>query len=658
MPELLSSTLDALSSLTPAGYLTLVIAVSVVCQWVAWRLGIPSILLLLLVGFGIGQAVRADEVLGHELLFDGVRLTVGIILFEGSLSLRFKQIKDLRHPVRRLCSVTVLVTWVLITTAAWLLGFDLRVALLVGAILVVTGPTVINPILRSLRPTRRVSSLLRWEGIVVDPIGAVLALLVFQAVLSGEASRAFPAVLLALGRTVLVAFGLGIGLGVLLEFVMRRRAVPDFLHGVTFLAAAITALVVSDALQPESGLLTVTVLGIFLGNRPKLHLEHVAEFKEHLQVLFVGALFIVLAGRITPEQIGAVWLRALAFLAVLVLVVRPVSILVGLLGTKVTRSERTLLAAMAPRGIIAAAVTSIFALGFGQAADSVTRRAASAAAAERAQLVAQAAELRRLADEAAQLVPLVFIVIVCTVAIYGLGIGRLAERLGLASANPQGVVFVGVNTWVVDTARLLKELGLPVLIVARSYASLAGARMAGVPTLTANILSEFAVKDLDLAGMGHFIACTPEDEINATAAREFRRVFGGADTYQLRRDGRSTGTGNDKRDTAGHLTARYAFDPQLSRADLDALMRSGRAVKRTPLSPQFTLDDFRERYGDDAVILFVQRAPGRIEVARPQLKLPHDSGALIAMVSEPRPAQGAGPAPGLPYGAEPAQRHT
>jgi NhaP-type Na+/H+ or K+/H+ antiporter len=652
MPELLSSTLDTLSSLTPAGYLTLVIAVSVVCQWIAWRLGIPSILLLLLVGFGIGQVVRADDVLGHELLFDGVRLTVGIILFEGSLSLRVKQIHDLRHPVWRLCSLTVLVAWVMITTAAWLLGFDLRVALLIGAILVVTGPTVINPILRSLRPTRRVASLLRWEGIVVDPIGAILALLVFQAVLSGEASEAFPAVLLALGRTVLVAFGLGIGLGVLLEVLMRRRAVPDFLHGVAFLAAATSALVVSDALQPESGLLTVTVLGIFLGNRPQLHLEHVAEFKEHLQVLFVGALFIVLAGRVTAEQLVAVAPRAVIFLVALVLLVRPVSVLLGLLGTKVTRSERTLLAVMAPRGIVAAAVTSIFALGFGQAAESLTRRAASAGAAERAQLVAQAAELRHLADEAAQLVPLVFIVIVCTVAIYGLGISRVAERLGLASANPQGVVFVGVNTWVVDTAKLLQQLELPVLIVARNHASLAPARMAGLPTLTANILSEFAVKDMDLAGMGHFIACTPEDEINATAAREFRHVFGGANSYQLHRDARSTGTGNDKRDTAGHLNGRYAFVPPLSRAELDARMRSGMSVKRTSLSPQFTLDDFRERYGDAAVILFVQRSPGHIEVAQPELKLPHDSGAVIAMVPQPSPA------PKVPYAAEPAQRHT
>ncbi|MDN5797414.1 MAG: cation:proton antiporter [Intrasporangium sp.] len=652
MPGILTSIFDSLNGIGPAGYLALVIAVSVACQWVAWRLGIPSILLLLLVGFGLGQIVRGEDALGHEVLLDGVRITVGIILFEGSLSLRLKQIHDLRRPVRRLCSVTVLIAWALITTSAWLLGFDARLALLIGAILVVTGPTVINPILRALRPTRRISSLLRWEGIIVDPIGAVLALLVFQAVLSGEASTALPAVLGSLGRTVLVAFGLGVGLGALLEVVMRRRAVPDYLHGVMFLAAAIGALVVSDALQPESGLLTVTVLGIFLGNRPKLHLEHVAEFKEHLQVLFVGALFIVLAGRVTPDQLVAVAPKALIFLAALVLVVRPVSVLLGLLGTGVTRNERLLLASMAPRGVVAAAVTSIFALGLARAAESLAQRAASTPPSERDALVAQAGQLQRLADEATQLVPLVFIVIVCTVAIYGFGIGRIAERFGFASPNPQGVVFVGVNTWVVDTAKHLQELGIPVLIVARNHAGLAGARAAGVPTLTANILSEFAVKDMDLAGMGHFVACTPQDEINATAAREFQHVFGGANSYQLRRDGRSTGTGDDRSDTAGHLSGRYAFVPPLSRAELDDRMVSGMTVQQVQLSPELTLEDVQEHYGDDLVILFAQRSPGRVEVARPSLALPHDEGIIVAMVREPSHA------PELTYAAEPAERHT
>ncbi len=620
MPAL-TTVLDAVRSIPPAGYLALVVAVSVLCQWVAWRVRVPSILLLLLVGFGLGQLVRAEAVFGHDVLFGGVRLAVGVILFEGSLSLRFRQVTDLRTPVRRLVSVTVLIAWVLITLAAWALGFDPRLALLVGAILVVTGPTVINPILQTLRPTRRVSSLLRWEGIIVDPIGAVLALLVFQAILAGEASQAVPAVLLSLGRTLLVSFGIAIVLGAALEFLMRRHAVPDFLHGVVFLAAAVGALAVSDALQPESGLLTVTLLGIYLANRPLVQLQHAAEFTAHLQVLFVGTLFIVLAGRVTPEQVVAVLPTALLFLAALVLVVRPVSVLLGLRGTNVTRKERTVLACMAPRGVVAAAVTSIFALGLADAAQGA----------------GGAGDLTGLADQATRLVPTVFVIIVCTVALYGLAIGPLAERLGLASANPQGVLFVGVNTWVVQTAKLLRELGIHTLIVARNAGTLAEARSAGLETLTANILSEFAVKDMDLAGIGHFVACTPEDEVNATAAREFARVFGGANTYQLHRDARMTGTGDEKHDTAGHLSARYAFVPALSRAELDRRTLSGLAVRQFELTDDYTLEDFRREHGEQAVELFVQRRPGTIEVAHEDNRNLNGGGTLIALAPRSAP---------------------
>jgi hypothetical protein len=350
------------------------------------------------------------------------------------------------------------------------------------------------------------------------------------------------------------------------------------------------------------------------------------------QVPVVGALFIVLAGRVTPQQVVQVAPMALVFLAVLVLIVRPVSVGLGLLGTNVSRKERTLLAGMAPRGVVAAAVTSIFALGLGQAAQRLSTRAASATGARREALLAQVGELHRLAGQASTMVPLVFVVIVCTVAIYGLGINRLAEKLGLASAKPQGVLFVGVNTWVVDTAKLLVESDIPVLLVARNEATLARAREAGLPTLTANILSEFAVKDMDLAGIGYFIACTPEDEVNATAARQFARVFGRANTYQLHRDRQTIDTGDDRHDTAGHLSARYAFAPELSRAELDQRMTSGMTITRARLSPQFTLADFRQRYGPDTVILFVARTAGTVEVVDRRTKLPTEEGTLVAMV--------------------------
>lgn len=174
---------DAMAGLNPAAYLALVLVVASACQWAAWQLRVPSILLLLIAGFGLGQLVTPDAVLGREVLFGAVTLAVGIILFEGSMTLRFRDVRDLGRPVLRLFSLTPLIAWAMITAAAWWLGVPLELALLVGAILIVTGPTVIAPILRMLRPTRRVAALLKWEGIVVDPIGAILAVLVFQGVL-------------------------------------------------------------------------------------------------------------------------------------------------------------------------------------------------------------------------------------------------------------------------------------------------------------------------------------------------------------------------------------------------------------------------------------------------------------------------------------------
>lgn len=647
MPDILTS----IGHLSPAGYLTVVIAVSVLCQWVAWRIGVPSILLLLITGFGIGQVVDAESVFGHDVLFDGIRITVGIILFEGSLSLRIKQIRDLRRPVARLISVTVLIAWVLIAASAYLLGFHPEVALLIGALLVVTGPTVIAPLLRALRPTQRISSLLRWEGVIVDPIGTVLALLVFQAVTASQTGLAVVAVATALVKTVVVAGVLGIALGAGLEVLLRRRAVPDFLHGVLFLAAAIGALVVSDALQPESGLLTVTILGVYLGNRPHLDIEHVAEFKEHLQVLFVGALFIVLGGRVSPAELGQVAPKALILLAALVIVVRPVSVLIGLAGTRVTRAERTMMACMAPRGVVAAAVTSIFALSIGRSADTLARQASHASGATARGLAANARHLHQLAGQAQSMVPLVFIVIVGTVTIYGLSSGRIASRLGLAAPNPQGVMFVGVNRWVVQTAGHLRDAGVPVLIVARNHATLAPARSAGLETRTANILSEYAVKDMDLAGLGSFVACTPEDETNATAARQFARTFGAAHTYQLHRDSRSTGTGDDSQDTATHLSGRYAFVPSLSRDAMDTRVRDGAKVRRFDLSAAFTLTDLRAEY-DDPVLLFVLRSPGHAQVVDHRTRIPEDSGSVLALVGVRHP-HAAGESPSR---SEPSQR--
>lgn len=352
----------------------------------------------------------------------------------------------------------------------------------------------------------------------------------------------------------LVALVLGLGLGWLLEQLARRHLIPDFLHGVVFLSAAVGALVVSNAIQSESGLFTVTILGIFLGNRPELHLQHVEEFSEHLQVLLVGMLFVMLAGRIAPAEVVDIAGQGALFVLILVLVVRPVSVLVGLWGTPVTRQERTLLAFMAPRGIVAAAVASIFGLEFLHAAERTAEAAAEATGAE-------AEALRMRAD---------------------------------------------------------------------SLMELAGARQAGLRSVTANILSEYAVQEMELPGIRSLIAGTADDEVNATAAREIAHVLGRANVYQLARSESGHG-GPSRTQAASHLSARIRFQPPHTHDELDQLVDAGHTVKRTTLTPEFGLDDFRAHHGEDAVLMFVL-SDGDVTVLTPDTEVPQEGVSLVALV--------------------------
>lgn len=633
MSGLWGAVTDVVAAISPADYLALVVVLSVLCQAVASRLRIPALLLLLLTGFGLGQAVDARDLFGSDVLYGGVSLAVGIILFEGSLSLRVRQIRDLGRPVFRLCVVTPAVAWPLITLTAWLLGFDLEVALLIGAILIVTGPTVINPILRTLRPTRRVGSLLRWEGIIVDPIGAILAVLVFQGVRAGSLGQALPSVVIALVEGVLVSAVIAAALGWVLTQIVRTHAIPDFLEGVTFLAAAIGAMSVSNAVQAESGLLTVTMLGIYLANQPSLRLVTVLEFKEHLQVLFVGALFVVLAGQVTPQQIVAIAPRALLFFAALVVIVRPVSVWLGLLRTRVEPREKRLLASMAPRGIIAAAVTSIFSLEFTRAASKKAEQAAQSSGKDRIALLDEADKMARLGHQASEMVPLVFTVIVCTVALYGLLIGKTAKRLDLADPSPQGVLFAGASPLTVETAQVLSSLKIPVLVVDRNYAALEQARIPGVTTENVNILSEYAAEEMGLSGIRYLVACTHDGDANATAARQFTPIFGRANVFQLRRDEEVEGYKSIDQDAAGHLDGRQAFRPPTSYSEFTEKFSSGMHVAITALTSEFTLSDFKAYYGPRTVMLFTYRG-GKLAMVNGTGKIPEKNISLIALVDK------------------------
>ncbi len=496
-------------------------------QWLAWRFRLPSILLLLAIGIGLGFFVNPDELLGRvtqsdasvgpTLLFPIVSLAVAVILFEGGLTLRLSELKEAGTNVLRLCTIGVAVSWGLTALAAWLLlEMAPPLAVLIGALLVVTGPTVIAPLLRHIQPARRIGSIVKWEGIVIDPIGAVLAVLVFQVVVGGGDITFADVVMMAL-KTAAIGVFFGLGVGVLLVRLVERYLIPDYLQGVVFLTSALALFALSNFLQDESGLVTVTLFGIYLANQKRVSVKHIVEFKENLVVLLVSCLFIVLGARIEASTLIDFGWRGAFFLLALILIVRPASVFAAGFRSGLHWREKLFLGFMAPRGIVAAAVASVFSLEFAHIAHQQGNGSAAAA----------------LAEQALQLAPLTFLVIVGTVSVYGLGAAPLARWLGLADPNPQGVLFAGADYWIREIASALHQEGITVALLDTNYSNVAAARMAGLNAHCISVLSEYVHEELDLAGIGRLLALTPNDEVNSLASIEFAHHFGRKNVFQL-----------------------------------------------------------------------------------------------------------------------------
>jgi NhaP-type Na+/H+ or K+/H+ antiporter len=564
-----------------AGIVTLGIA----AVWLAWRIHLPSILLLLIFGFVAGPItgfLDPDAIFG-ELLFPIVSISVAIILFEGGMSLRLKELGGIGRVVRNLVTVGALLTWVLGAAAAYyIIGLDLQPAVLLGAILVVTGPTVIVPLLRHVRPVHQVGSTLKWEGILIDPIGAVLAVLVFEALLAGGVDAAATAVALALLKTITIAgvlAALGAGFLVLL---MHRQWVPEFLESPLALTVVVATFAVSNILQPETGLLTATLMGVAVANQKVVGVGHILEFKENLRVLLISGLFILLAARLQTEDLGLIGLRELAFFAALILVVRPAAVALSSFRSEFNWRERALLSWIAPRGIVAAAVSSIFALELAEAGYAGADR----------------------------LVAITFMVIIGTVAIYGLTARPVARWLGVAQADPQGVLIVGAHPWAREIASELKDEGIPVRLVDTNYVNVAEARMAGLPVYYGSALTEGTLDNIELEGIGRLLALTSNDEVNSLTALHFSEVFGDNGVYQLPPEQLTAST---KQVVSQHLRGRFLFDPSASYWQMTARFDSGADVKTTNLTEAFDYQTFMERYRDP-VPLFLIGGDGRLTI--------------------------------------------
>jgi len=582
-------------------HLTLVLALvgllGLGAQWLAWRLRVPAIVLLLPFGLAAGPGlgwIEPARDLG-SLLDPIIKVGVAVILFEGGLRLRFHELRQAGQGVARLVTLGVLFSFPLYGIAAhYIGGLSWPVALVFAAIIIVTGPTVIIPMLRQARLRRRPASYLKWEGIVNDPTGALLAVLIFDYLVSAGAAPLLDIIpRVAIG--VALAGALGVGTGLILANVFRRGLIPEYLKGPAALTAAIAVYVIANMVLTEAGLLAATLLGVTLGNTSLPSIDEIRRFKEYVALVLVSGVFILLSADIEADIVLKLDWRSAALLAAVLFVARPVAVLAATLGTRMTWQERLLVAWIAPRGIVAAAMAAV--LG--------------------------AALVARNLPTAELLLPMVFALVFVTVVLHGLTIGWLGKRLGLSAGTANGVLIVGASSWAQSLGAALKEMEVPVLMVDRTWRRLRAARLAGIPTYYGELLSEEAEQRLELGDYGYLLATTDNDAYNTLVCTHFATEFGRNRVFQLPEP---TGDEADPKRLPRTVRGLILASDEARYEDLMSHWYRGWSFQRTRLSDQFGYEEFVASRPADSLLVLLLRDDGTIHVNSPEHPLKPKSG--------------------------------
>lgn len=483
----------------PALTFSLALAAGMLAQVAAHHLRIPGIVLLLLAGVLLGPDVASiihPETLGHGLDVL-VGLAVAVVLFEGGLNLNLSRLRREALSIRRLITVGALITAAGGTLGArWLMGWEWQIAILFGTLVIVTGPTVITPLLRRIRIRRNVSTILEAEGVLIDPVGAITAVVALEIILDFE-TRVHAAGLLGLPGRLILGAVLGLVGGLLIGVLIRHDDwVPDGLENVFTLALVLGLFATSNAILPESGIMAAVVAGMVVGNMKTGLGPSLREFKETLTVLLVGLLFVLLAADVRLAEVAALgWAGVLTVLA-LMLVVRPLAVAASTAGSGLSVRERAFIAWLGPRGIVAAAVASLFAQALAEAE------------------IPGGAELRAM----------VFLVIAVTVVVQGLSSGWVASMLGVRRP-PAGYAIVGANALGRALARVLTEGGEPSVLIDSNAHNVRAAEEEGCRVIFGNANDEGRLARADVDGRLGFLSVTPNEGVNLLLARRVREHF-------------------------------------------------------------------------------------------------------------------------------------
>ncbi|AOF95503.1 cation:proton antiporter [Sphingobium sp. RAC03] len=552
-------------------------------QWIAWRTGWPAIALMLaagVIGGPVLHIINPEHVFG-ELLEPMVSIAVALILFEGGLSLNFRELRKTDGAVIRLVLLGAPIGWVLGAIACYYVaGLVWPVAILFAGILVVTGPTVVLPLLRQSNVAARPRAILKWEAIVNDPVGALLGVVTYEYLRRAGEGGTLASVILSLLGAAVIAGLIGWLAARAIGWAFPRGHVPEYLKAPILLVAVIGVFVGSNMIQQETGLLAVTVMGVALANMRFDSLRDIQPFKENVTVLLISGVFVILSASLNLEVLRQFEWRFIGFLLALLFLVRPATVLLSLAFSPVPWNERLLVAWIAPRGIVAVAISGLFAL-----------------------------RLDRLGyGDGSILVTLSFAVVIATILFHGFSIKAVARLLKVTGASEQGLLIVGATPFSLGLADQLRQLDIPVTIADNSWQRLAPARHKGIPTYHGEILSEATEERLDLTQFQVLAAATGNEAYNALVCNEFAPEIGRDNVYQLG----DASDDDDPRTLPESLRGRTLFTSGHGVEDIVEREEQGWTFRKTKISEQFDYEAARAALPPEGDMLLLVRRTGAL----------------------------------------------
>ncbi|MBN4085533.1 sodium:proton antiporter, partial [Flavobacteriaceae bacterium AH-315-B10] len=501
-----------------------IVILGILAQWFAWRFKIPAILPLILIGLLVGPIAaeflsedgtkwiepiwnESEGLFAGESLFYFVSLAISIILFEGGLTLKFSEIKNIGPVITKLITLGSLITFFTAAIAVYyVFNLSWELSFLFSALIIVTGPTVITPILRNIPLKKNVSAVLKWEGILIDPIGALVAVLVFEFISIEGGGEFTKTALIEFGKIVLFGSTFGFTFAHALNFSINKKWIPHYLLNVFALASVLGVFVLSHSFAHESGLLAVVVMGMVLGNSNSAYLKELLYFKESLSTLLISILFILLSANINFEDLLLIydWETVILF-AIVVFIIRPLGVFLSSRKSKLKLNEKLFISWVGPRGIVAAGIASLFGLKL----------------------------VKNGIEGAEYITPLVFMIVLGTVLLNATTARLFARMVGVLLNKSEGILIIGSSEVSRLIALYLDNSGRHVVLVDSNQVNIAKANAEGLEALITNIYSETLEDNIELNDIGYLMALTGNTDINKYAINKFSKQFGENGAYRL-----------------------------------------------------------------------------------------------------------------------------